>query len=468
MKAINSGRKLMAIATLLVVVFAAIILATQPVSAATKTPAKVQNVKVSVRYAAEYVEGLNDYVAPVKLKWDKAKNAKTYQLAFNNGRQGWQYMKTGSTSLVVKNLKSDMDHNLRAYCKYKFKVRAINGSKKGSWSSTITTYTKPLNFDIDFPKITDLKVKPSLGSMKLTWSVSEPGDDEMISYKRIKYNVYGSVNGGKTWTKLDQLQYKDIEDGKLEYIQRQCDRDKKYSFKVVPLDNTSYKTFTVKGSSSNIVKNKTVKVISEFVPCYTTNSDEYLWNCAFNVRGVILHSVGENVQSAEEWCRRYNNEKAHVASVHGFIDGTTGALWQTLDWNVRAAHAASVANNRYIGIEMCESKHLKYDNSKILGKGAPAECVGAPVVEVAKKYREDAQKVSKTTYDSAVKIFAMLCDYYGFNPLKKGVIISHNEWRYKYGNPGHYDPEHLWYQLGLDYTMDGFRQDVAALLAQYQ
>ena len=54
----------------------------------------------------------------------------------------------------------------------------------------------------------------------------------------------------------------------------------------------------------------------------------------------------------------------------------------------------------------------------------------------------------------------MLCKEYDLDPLADGVIISHAEGHKRGIASNHGDPEHLWRQLGMGYTMDGFRKDV--------
>lgn len=69
------------------------------------------------------------------------------------------------------------------------------------------------------------------------------------------------------------------------------------------------------------------------------------------------------------------------------------------------------------------------------------------------------------TYKTAVELFAMLCKQYKLDPLADGVIISHREGNKRGVASNHSDPEHLWNQLGMGYTMDGFRRDVKAAMA---
>lgn len=54
----------------------------------------------------------------------------------------------------------------------------------------------------------------------------------------------------------------------------------------------------------------------------------------------------------------------------------------------------------------------------------------------------------------------MLCQKYNLNPLADGVIISHKEGYTRGVASNHGDPDHLWRQLGMSYTMDTFRKAV--------
>ena len=416
--------------------------------AATSKPAQVTGLKIVERHNPfAYQDGSGMYGSPVTISWKAAKYAKKYQVGFRTGTNSWKYKNTTKKKIKIS--------DLSLYCKYDFKVRGVNGSKKGKWSEIISTYTKPLEFEVDFPDMSKALTvsNKGLGSLTIKWDFTEPTDSDMTDYSRVKYNVYCSTDT-ENWTLVGNK----LDSKMRTFTQRGCNPGVVYYFKVQPIDNTSYKTFTVKGSMSNVVSAKVevpegLKIEEHF----TTKNDEYILNRAFNLRGLVLHSVGDNIQSAKEWHDLYNGSMKSTASVHGFIDGTTGALWQTLPWEVRAGHAGAAGNNRYIGIEMCESKWLKYSDDYF-------------TFTVEADHEQDAKDCAKTTYDAAVKLFAFLCDYYGLNPLKKGVVISHYEWGTEYkdlSGGGHEDPEHYWRQLGIGYTMDGFRTAVKELLNQY-
>ena len=182
-----------------------------------------------------------------------------------------------------------------------------------------------------------------------------------------------------------------------------------------------------------------MKIISSIMtqnPCYTSGRK-------IKVQGLMLHSVGCPQPSAEAFIKSWNNPNYGTACVHGFIDGNSGDIYQTLPWDWRGWHCGGSGNDTHIGIEMCEPGSLKYIS------GSRFSCYNLP----------DAQECARRTYNSAVELFAYLCKEYGLNPIKD--IVSHKEGYGRGIATNHGDPEHLWYGLNLDYTMSGFRQDVA-------
>lgn len=177
-------------------------------------------------------------------------------------------------------------------------------------------------------------------------------------------------------------------------------------------------------------------------PCYKAGK-------TIKVKGLMLHSVGCSQPSAMAFIENWNTASAKVC-VHGFIDGNTGGVHQTLPWNYRGWHCGGTANSTHIGIEMCEPDCIKYTS------GSKFTCS-----DTAK-----ATAIAKRTYKSAVELFAHLCTEFSLNPLAEGVILSHSE-GYKRGlTSNHADPEHLWKGLKLPYTMDGFRQDVKSAMSK--
>ena len=176
-------------------------------------------------------------------------------------------------------------------------------------------------------------------------------------------------------------------------------------------------------------------------PCYKIGKK-------ITVKGGVLHSVGCPQPKAKVFVDNWNRSDYDRACVHAFIDGKTGDVYQTLPWNHRGWHSGQgkkgSANDTHFGVEMCEPSTIEYTG------GANFICHDY----------EDSKYIVKKTYKSAVELFAKLCKEYNLDPLEKGVIISHKEAHALGIASNHGDPEHLWKQLGMSYTMDTFRQDV--------
>ena len=201
-----------------------------------------------------------------------------------------------------------------------------------------------------------------------------------------------------------------------------------------------------------------MKIIKNYLtnnPCYKRNlrkTDSR--DVAFQKngpKGLMLHSVGTPQPSAKVFISKWNKPTYTRACVHGFIDGNDGTVYQTLPWNYRGWHAGmhprtkKTANDSLIGVEMCEPSQIRYVS------GSKFVCLD----------KAAAAASAKRTYQAAVELFAHLCKTYGLDPTKDGVIISHKEGHERGVASNHGDPEHLWRGLGLPYTMDIFRADVA-------
>lgn len=191
---------------------------------------------------------------------------------------------------------------------------------------------------------------------------------------------------------------------------------------------------------------KLVKSILTKNPCYKAGKK-------ITVKGLMLHSIGCPQPRASVFISSWNRTDYDNACVHAFIDGNDGTVYQTLPWDHRGWHCASgkngSGNNTHIGVEMCEPACIKYTG------GSAFTCSD----------KAEARAVAKRTYETAVELFAMLCKEYDLNPLADGVILSHAEGNERGIASNHGDPEHLWRQLEMGYTMDGFRKDVKAAMS---
>lgn len=113
------ARRITSLILIMVFTFISVCITTStPAYAASKKPAKVTGVKVTAASATS-----------LKITWKKAKKAKKYQIYRATKKKG-KYKKiktTKKTSFVNKNLKTGK--------KYFYKVRAVNGKKKGKFSA---------------------------------------------------------------------------------------------------------------------------------------------------------------------------------------------------------------------------------------------------------------------------------------------------------------------------------------------
>ncbi|MCD7836903.1 MAG: N-acetylmuramoyl-L-alanine amidase [Lachnospiraceae bacterium] len=186
-----------------------------------------------------------------------------------------------------------------------------------------------------------------------------------------------------------------------------------------------------------------MEITEKFVttnPCYTAGKK-------INVKGLMLHSVGCPQPSAEVFIKQFDNPASKVC-VHAFIDANTGMVYQTLPWDYKAWHCGANANSTHIGVEMCEPPCIRYTG------GSTFTCSD----------EQKAREMVMRTLNSAVKLFAFLCKKYGLKPIEDGVIISHKEGHDRGMASGHGDPDHLFRQLNMGYTMDNFRRAVAAAM----
>lgn len=182
---------------------------------------------------------------------------------------------------------------------------------------------------------------------------------------------------------------------------------------------------------------KIVKSILTKNPCYKVGKK-------IKVKGLMLHSVGCPQPKASAFINSWNKESYNRACVHAFIDGNAGVVYQTLPWNYRGWHCGGSGNDEYIGVEMCEPEKIQYTS------GTNFICLDKTV----------ARAIVRRAYESAVELFAYLCEVHDLDPLKDGVVLSHKEGYERGIASNHGDPQHLWNGLDMGYTMDGFRKDV--------
>lgn len=175
------------------------------------------------------------------------------------------------------------------------------------------------------------------------------------------------------------------------------------------------------------------------VEAFVTQNPKYTNPTKIPVRKLVLHSVGCPQPSAAVFARQWQTARYFAHAVLQ-ADGT---VYQALPWDYLCYHVGA-ANAYSIGVEMTEPDCIRYTG------GATFVCTN---------WARAAEQVAGT-YKTAVELFAYLCGAFGLDP--KADIMSHNEAGKMGIGTDHVDPEHLWRQLGMGYTMDGFRQDVYA------
>lgn len=170
------------------------------------------------------------------------------------------------------------------------------------------------------------------------------------------------------------------------------------------------------------------------------NNDCFKQGRTIAVKGLMLHSVGCNQNSAMVFINLWNKPRVTKA-VHAFIE-PNGNVYQILPFSMRGWHGGGSSNNTHLGFEMTEPASIKYTSGSTWIDLNPAN-TRAHVIG---------------TYKTAVELFAYLCKELNLNPLADGVIISHLEGSGRGIASRHFDPEHIWNKFGL--TMNQFRLDV--------
>lgn len=166
------------------------------------------------------------------------------------------------------------------------------------------------------------------------------------------------------------------------------------------------------------------------------------------VKGIMLYSIENNSESAEEFINRYYNLQylycADNLCVHAVIDGRSGECYHVLPWDWKGSHCAGDMDETHIAVVMW----LPEDSQK------------------------NGESMVKKAWDSAVDLCAMLCDRYKMNPLGmretlKGeqapyTILSQSEGTKNFnGCYGSNNPEDMWKRFDSEgYTMQRFRESV--------
>ncbi|MBR3738346.1 MAG: fibronectin type III domain-containing protein [Eubacterium sp.] len=134
-------------------------------ASSSKTPAKVSGVKA-----------ISASDTAIGISWKSAKNAKKYEVKFKaSSAKSWKSVTVSAKKTTIKNLKQNT--------KYQFKVRGINGSKKGSFSTAITqqTYIKPAQ--VNSKSI--FAIERSRNLIKIEWAAAKNASTYEVATTRL-------------------------------------------------------------------------------------------------------------------------------------------------------------------------------------------------------------------------------------------------------------------------------------------
>lgn len=180
-----------------------------------------------------------------------------------------------------------------------------------------------------------------------------------------------------------------------------------------------------------------------------TNSNRYKKPAYITPKGAVLHSIGVTQPSAQKLRNSWQSNGSDYVTHYTCDDKI---IIQTMPENHKCWHVGSPGNDKWIGLEMGEPDSIvSKDTNKGTGGGFTI------------KDRAAAEAYVTGAYNNAVALFAQLCKKYGWNPYTD--IWTHGEIsRRGLSNTNHIDPEHIWKGLGMPYTIDTFRRDVAAAM----
>ncbi|MGN0482069.1 MAG: glycosyl hydrolase [Lachnospiraceae bacterium] len=190
----------------------------KPVTTAVEVPAPATVTGVK---SAAYTD------STIKLTWKAAKNATGYEVQrYNDKKKAYVTVaKTKSTSYT--------DKKLTASTGYKYRVRAYNSSKTGSFSSVVKAYTCP-------KKVTGLSAKATAKQVKISWKKQSGVSG---------YYVYRSTKKNGTYKQIAKVKGNSYTDKKVK-------KKTTYYYTVKAYKTVSGKTYTGAATSPKSVKTK--------------------------------------------------------------------------------------------------------------------------------------------------------------------------------------------------------------------
>lgn len=165
----------------------------------------------------------------------------------------------------------------------------------------------------------------------------------------------------------------------------------------------------------------------EMTQHFLTQNDCYKAGRTIVPKGIMIHSIGVAQPKVEVFLKAWN-QPGVGACVHAFVH-----------------EGGASANNTHIGIEMLEPAGHTYQGGTMVGYDPEKNATYFAAV-----------------YRNAVELAADLCAQYGLDPM--GDILDHSE-GHRRGIASNHADVMQWFPRHAK-SMDGFRQDVTAALAE--
>ena len=290
------------------------------VYAAAKKPAQVKSLKLSKKTTNS-----------LSIKWAKPKNAKKYEVAYRvSGTGDYKTTKTSKKKYTIKKLTQGTT--------YQVKVRALNGSKKGKWSSVkkfATTAKTPA-------QTKNLKLKSSsTTTLTVGWS--------KVSYAK-KYQIGYKKKGAKKFT------YKTTTEPT--YTIKGLKKVTSYNVKVRAINGSK------KGKWSKTATYKTAKVDPVVKPTYDNAVNETKVKVSATADQILINIEPLGLSGQGELYRVAANEYLAADTISGLVTAdAAGTKVDNVDLNASASFTLPRVEN---GCDKLYDKYYIVQSGKIV------------------------------------------------------------------------------------------------------
>ncbi len=267
------------------------------------TPAQVKNVALS-----------NSAKTSLKVKWAKVKYAEKYQVAYKkSSAKSYTLKKTSNLNYTISSLSSGTT--------YQVKVRAINGSKYGKWSTVKSFKTKVSSTPTQVKNVN--LSKATADTLTIKWDKAKYAKKYQIAYKKADAKDYTTKNTTDLIYTISKLEEKTTYNVKVRAINGskygKWSSVQKVETKAVP----AKKPAQVKKLSLSTAKATTLKVQWEKA------SDAKKYQVAYKKVGTKKYSY-VTTESRSYTISNLKSDSPYYVKVRG-VNGTTYGTWSTVN-----------------------------------------------------------------------------------------------------------------------------------------